>query len=171
VPVNIEGAAFRPSGTLLLALRFPTSASGEQLLVELAGVPEMFDVADAWPEVVRVWVIEGATPEGALAGFRGLSHAGGDVYHAIVGSLDATGKGSVLLEDHPEGAGVESAHWRFELPQGGTVEHAIRVRAEHVRAFPGLRNVEGLSIDEDGCAYYVTDEDERIQLRIGMPPG
>ena len=29
VPINVEGAAFRPSGTLLLALRFPTSAEVE----------------------------------------------------------------------------------------------------------------------------------------------
>lgn len=166
VPVNIEGAAFRPEGTLLLALRFPTSAEGEPLLVELGGVPEMFASEDAWPRVERVWVLEGVTPPGTLTGFRALSAAGEDTYDAIIGSIDAKGKGSVLLEDHPEGAEVESAHWRFTLGAGGTIADAIRVRGEHVRAFPGLHNVEGLSITDDR-AHYVTDEDERIQLRMG----
>ena len=165
VPINVEGAAFRPGGTLLLALRFPTSAEGEPLLVELSGVPEMFEDPDAWPTVERVWVLEGATPDGALTGFRALSHSGDDAYDAIVGSIDATGKGSVLLDDHPEGAAVESAHWRFTLPEGGTAEDAIGVLAEHVRTLTGLRNVEGISIGDER-AFYVTDEDERIQLRF-----
>lgn len=166
VPLNVEGAAFRPSGTLLLGLRFPTSADGEPLLVELAGVPEMFEDAEAWPRVQRVWVLEGATPPGTLTGFRALSHAGEDTFDAIIGSIDATGKGSVLLDDHPEGAEVESAHWRFTVPAGGTIEEAICLRGEHVRTLSGLRNVEGLSV-EGGRAFYVTDEDERIQLRFG----
>jgi len=165
VPINVEGAAFRPSGTLLLALRFPTSAEGEPLLVELSGVPEMFDDPDAWPRAERVWVLEGATPPGALTGFRALSHAGEDTFDAIIGSIDATGKGSVLLEDHPAGAEVECAHWRFTLPKNRTIEEAVRVPGELVRALHGLRNVEGLSVDGDR-AFYVTDEDERIQLRF-----
>lgn len=166
VPINVEGAAFRPSGTLLLALRFPTSAEGEPLLVELSGVPQMFEDDRAWPTVERVWVLEGATPDGTLTGFRALSATGGDSFDAIIGSIDATGKGSVLLDDHPEGAEVESAHWRFSLPEGGTVEDAIRVQGEHVRTLHGLRNVEGLSVEGER-SFYVTDEDERIQLRFG----
>ncbi|MDO6470030.1 hypothetical protein Q4498_18175, partial [Neptunomonas phycophila] len=60
---------------------------------------------------------------------------------------------------------VESTHWRFTLPAGGTAAEAIRVRAEHVRTLHGLRNVEGLSV-LDGQPVYVTDEDERIQVRF-----
>jgi len=41
----------------------------------------------------------------------------------------------------------------------------VRVPGELVRALHGLRNVEGLSVDGDR-AFYVTDEDERIQLRF-----
>ncbi len=160
VPLNVEGAAFRPSGNLLLALRFPTSADGEPLLVELSGVPEGFGDPEAWPVVEHVWVLAGATPPGALTGFRALSHAGGDTYDAIVGSIDATGKESTLLEDHPAGAEVECAHWRFTLPAEGFL-----VAGELVRTLPGLRNVEGLSV-VDGIGHYVTDEDHRIQLRI-----
>ena len=163
VPINVEGAAFRPNGHLLLALRFPTTAAGEPILVELAGVPEMFDAAGNMPRVVRVWELAGVSPAGALVGFRALSHAGDDVYDAIIGSIDATGKGSVLLEDHPAGADVGCAHWRFTLPESA---EPTEVRPMLVRDFPGLRNVEGLAM-EDGRAFYVTDEDHRIQLRFG----
>lgn len=167
VPINIEAAAFRPGGTLLLGLRFPTSAVGEPLLVELSGVPEMFEDSDAWPAAERIYVLEGVTPPGTLTGFRALSHASGDRFDAIVGSIDATGKNSVLLVDHPAGGEVESAHWRFALPSdAGSPLQAVRLRGEHVRTLGGLRNVEGLSVDGER-AYYVTDEDERIQLRMG----
>lgn len=40
------------------------------------------------------------------------------------------------------------------------------MKAELVRDFPGLRNVEGLSV-ESAQTFYVTDEDHRIQLRFG----
>jgi hypothetical protein len=164
VPINIEGAAFRPNGNLLLALRFPSTAEGEPILVELSGVPAMFDGEADAPTVVRVWELAGVSPPGALVGFRALSRSGDDVYDAIVGSIDATGKGSVLLEDHPEGADAHCSHWRFTLP--GDDQHSGPVHAELIRDFPELRNVEGLAV-EGGQTYYVTDEDHRIQLRFG----
>jgi hypothetical protein len=163
VPINIEGAAFRPNGNLLVALRFPTTAEGEPILVELAGVPAMFD-DEAEPTVVRVWELAGVSPPDALVGFRALSRSGHDVYDAIIGSIDATDKGSVLLEDHPEGAVAHCSHWRFTLPADAT--DTAGVPAELIRDFPDLRNVEGLAL-EDGQAFYVTDEDHRIQLRFG----
>jgi hypothetical protein len=163
VPVNIEGAAFRPNGNLLLALRFPTTADGEPILVELSGVPAMFEAEESWPSVEHVWELTGVSPPGALVGFRALSHSGGDTYDAIVGSIDATDKGSVLLEDHPEGALEHCSHWRFTLPADGRDTGAP---AEMIRDFPGLRNVEGIAV-ESGQTFYVTDEDHRIQLRFG----
>jgi hypothetical protein len=163
VPINIEGAAFRPNGNLLLALRFPTTAEGEPILVELAGVPAMFD-EDAEPAVVRVWELAGVSPSDALVGFRALSRSGPDVYDAIIGSIDATDKGSVLLEDHPEGAIAHCSHWRFTLPAEDAPDAGVA--AELIRDFPGLRNVEGLAV-ESGQTFYVTDEDHRIQVRFG----
>ncbi|MCT7661315.1 hypothetical protein [Mycobacterium deserti] len=161
VPINIEGAAFRPDGNLLLALRFPTTAEGEPILVELAGVPAMFDDG-ADPTVVRVWELAGVSPPNALVGFRALSRSGPDVFDAIVGSIDATDKGSALLEDHPDGALAHCSHWRFTLPADGP--HVTSVAL--VRDFPDLRNVEGLAV-ETGQTFYVTDEDHRIQVRFG----
>ena len=38
LPLNVEAAAFTPAGTVLLGLRFPVTAEGEPILVELAGV-------------------------------------------------------------------------------------------------------------------------------------
>jgi hypothetical protein len=163
VPINIEGAAFRPNGNLLLALRFPTTAQGEPILVELSGVPAVFDGAASSPTVVRVWELTGVCPPDALVGFRALSRSGDDVYDAILGSIDATDKGSVLLDDHPEGAIAHCSHWRFTLPAD---DADGAVRAELVRDFPDLRNVEGLAV-ESGQTFYVTDEDHRIQLRFG----
>jgi hypothetical protein len=164
VPINIEGAAFRPNGNLLLALRFPTTAEGEPILVEVSGIPAMFDDGPAAVNVERVWELAGVSPPDALVGFRALSHTGEDVYDAIIGSIDATGKGSVLLEDHPEGADVCCSHWRFTLPADGSDTDSVV--CQQIRDFADLRNVEGLSV-ESGRTFYVTDEDHRIQLRFG----
>jgi hypothetical protein len=164
VPVNIEGAAFRPNGNLLLALRFPTTADGEPILIELSGVPGMFEADGVMPTVEHVWEIAGVSPPGVLVGFRALSHSGGDVYDAVIGSIDATDKGSVLLVDHPEGAEPNCSHWRFSLPADGPAVGGVR--PELVQDFPDLRNVEGLAV-EDGRTFYVTDEDHRIQVRFG----
>uniref|UniRef100_A0A5Q5BSJ7 DUF3616 domain-containing protein n=2 Tax=unclassified Mycobacterium TaxID=2642494 RepID=A0A5Q5BSJ7_MYCSS len=164
VPINIEGAAFRPNGNLLLALRFPTTAAGEPILVELSGVPALFDDEVSSPTAVRVWELAGVSPPDALVGFRALSRSGDDVYDAILGSIDATDKGSVLLDDHPEGAVAHCSHWRFTLTADEPADGAVR--AELVHDFRDLRNVEGLSV-ESGQTFYVTDEDHRIQLRFG----
>jgi hypothetical protein len=50
-PINIEGAAFRESGTLLLGLRFPVSADGRPVLVEIEGIERLFEPGDELPEV------------------------------------------------------------------------------------------------------------------------
>jgi hypothetical protein len=172
-PVNIEGAAFRPEGTALLALRFPTTADGHPILVEVAGLPAMFESPDSWPTVQRLWLLraDGLSPDGLLTGFRALSAEGDDAYSAIVGSIDATGKGSALLEDFPHGGGIHCSHWHFSLagaeatPGPGGGPPVGEVVAELVREFPELRNVEGVSV-APGRAFYVTDEDARIALRI-----
>src|SRR5215213_9754639 len=46
-PINIEGAAFRNNGNLLLGLRFPTTAEGHPILVELEGIENLFEPGDA----------------------------------------------------------------------------------------------------------------------------
>jgi hypothetical protein len=164
LPLNVEAAAFTPSGTLLLGLRFPVTEKGEPVLVEIAGVEGMFDTdTRTWPEVVGAYALTGVTPPGTLVGFRALTATGGGGYEAVVGSIDALGKGSVLLDDHPEGGDVTSRHIRFRLPapDGGR-----RVPAELLDDLAPFHNVEGLAVDGDQRVY-VTDEDHRVAVWLG----
>ncbi|MCX4474257.1 hypothetical protein C5N14_04195 [Micromonospora sp. MW-13] len=161
LPINVEAAAFTPDGTALLGLRFPVTADGDPILVEVAGVPEMFD-AGGWPRALGAYAVTGVTPPGALAGFRAVTPLPDGGYAAIVGSIDALGKGSVLLDDHPQGGHVTSRHVRFRLEKAAG--HLLP--AELVADLAPFHHVEGLA-EEHGHCWYVTDEDHRIALWIG----
>lgn len=167
-PLNVEGAAFTPGGSLLLGLRFPVTDRGEPILVEVTGMADMFESA-AWPRVVRAYALTGVTPPGALTGFRALSADADGSYSAVIGSIDALGKGSVLLDDHPAGGDVTSRHVRFRLPADADVlppsigPGRWEVPGELVADLAPLRNVEGLA-EVAGGHLYVTDEDQRIGL-------
>jgi hypothetical protein len=157
LPLNVEAAAFTPAGTLLLGLRFPVTVAGEPIMVEIADVEGMFDNDPrTWPSVVRAYALTGVTPAGTLTGFRALT-ASDDGFEAVVGSIDALDKGSVLLDDHPGGGDITCTHVRFKL--GGDTA----VPAEVVDDLAPFRNVEGLTV-ADGGRIYVTDEDHRIAL-------
>jgi hypothetical protein len=159
LPLNVEAAAFTPAGSLLLGLRFPVTDRGEPILIEVTGMAGMFE-AGVWPQAVRAYALTGVTPPGALTGFRALSASADGSYAAVIGSIDAIGKGSVLLDDHPAGGDVTSRHVRFRLPaEPGRRE----VPAELVADLAPLRNVEGLT-EVEGGHLYVTDEDQRIAL-------
>jgi hypothetical protein len=159
-PVNVEAAEFRADGRLLLGLRYPTTAEGHPILVELHDAETLFDGAE--PRCGNVWVLEGAGSPEAPAGLRGLETRGDDRFDAIVGDLDAAGKSAIVLEDHPEGGNAPSEHVRFELPLtagGGSVA------TERVHGFGELRRVEGIAVDFEGHAHYVVDEEGRVALR------
>ncbi|HTF06578.1 MAG TPA: hypothetical protein VK659_00210 [Asanoa sp.] len=157
LPLNVEAAAFTPAGTLLLGLRFPVTTAGEPIMVEIAGVEGMFDADPrTWPSVVRAYALTGVTPPGALTGFRALT-ATPEGFEAVVGSIDALGKGSVLLDDHPTGGEVTCTHVRFALGDSAAVV------GEVVDDLAPFHNVEGLAV-VDGERTYVTDEDHRIAL-------
>ncbi|NJP34987.1 DUF4185 domain-containing protein [Micromonospora thermarum] len=158
LPLNVEAVAFTPAGTALLGLRFPVTAAGEPILVELAGVPAMFDGPPVWPEALGAYVVTGVTPPGALTGFRAVAPTADGGYAAVIGSIDALGKGSVLLEDHPAGGDVTSRHVRFRLPAEGHL-----AAAELVADLAPFHHVEGLA-ELDGNCFYVTDEDHRVAL-------
>jgi hypothetical protein len=159
-PVNVEAAEFRSDGRLLLGLRYPTTADGHPILVELHDADTLFDGAP--PRCGNVWVLEDVGSAGAPAGLRGLETRGDDRFDAIVGDLDAAGKSATVLEDHPEGGNAPSEHVRFRLPLtagGGSVS------AERVHGFGELRRVEGIAVDFEGHAHYVIDEEGRVALR------
>lgn len=161
-PVNVEGAAFRSSGRLLLGVRHPVSAEGHPLLVELDDPPALFEDPDAIPVCSHVWVLEDVGSPDEPVGVRALHDAGSDRFDAVVGNLDTGGKGAAMLADHPEGARAHSTHVRFALPAmagGGSVTVDV------VRTFTEERRIEGLVVDDAGD-HYVVDLDGRVELRV-----
>ena len=86
-------------------------------------------------------------------GIRAL-HRRRDELHVIVGCLDASGKGSTLLDDHPEGANTPCSHYSFRLP---TKRDGGVVKAKLVHQFD-VANVEGLALGTGTRCFYVTDE-------------
>jgi hypothetical protein len=103
-PINIEGAAFRESGTLLLGLRFPFSAEGYPVFVELEGIDRLLEPGDSLPEVGGFWVVDAVGRDGDIAGVRDLailSTERGEELHLVTGNVDSRDKESVLIQDYP----------------------------------------------------------------------
>ena len=159
-PVNIEAAEFRANGNLVLGLRYPVTAEGHPLLVELENVAELFDDPHAVPRCGDVWVLGDVGSVEAPAGLRGLDTHGDDRFDAVIGDLDASGKSATVLADHPEGAVAASEHVRFELKPGGGV-----VGSKVIHHFGDIRRVEGVAVDHEGHAHYVIDEEGHVALR------
>ena len=161
VPINVEGAAFATDGRLLLALRFPTTREGRPLIVALEDPDAIMDDPRAVPAVGDVWVVDAGTAELPL-GLRALDRTADGGMQAIVGSLDARGKDSALLDGHPEAGEAGCAHVRLgPLPPGGGV-----VPAEVVHDFGELRSVEGVADGPHGHAMYVVDEESHVDMRF-----
>ena len=161
---NIEAAAFRADGSLLLGLRFPVSASGAPVLVELAGVPASFDGGEE-PSVAAVWHLDGPGSEAAPVGFRALTTRDGHTFDCVLGNLDATDKGSLLIECYPQGGPALSSHWRFDL---GDRDDGGQVGATHVHSELGddEQRVEGIAPGPDGHMLYVVDEEGKVGMRF-----
>jgi hypothetical protein len=165
-PINIEGAAFRESGTLLLGLRFPVSADGHPILVEIEGIERLFEPGDELPEVVGFWVVDAVGRQGEIAGVRDLALLGtaeGEELHLVIGNVDSRDKDSVLIRDYPGGRHTVATHFRSVLPPSA---HSGSLDAEFVREFPDLPRVEGIAITDGERFFYVTDEDEGVHLRL-----
>ncbi|CAN5696029.1 hypothetical protein BH24ACT18_BH24ACT18_23230 [soil metagenome] len=164
-PINIEGAAFRQDGSLLLGLRFPTAASGRPLLVELEGIDRLF-AKDGLPAVLGFWTVDAVGKGGDIAGVRDLAlhpTEDGEELHLVTGNVDSRDKQSVLVQDYPGGRETVATHFRCAMPPDA---HSGELKGEFVREFPNLPRVEGLAIADNDRAYYVTDEDEGVHLRL-----
>ena len=165
-PINIEGAAFREGGNLLLGLRFPTTAQGRPILIELRGIQRLFDGKDALPEVAGFWTAEAVGGNGEIAGVRDLALLrtdNGEELHLVTGNVDSRDKESVLIQDYPGGSETVATHFRCILPPDS---HSGHLETEFVREFPSLPRVEGLAVTPEGRTFYVTDEDEGVHLRL-----
>lgn len=165
-PINIEGAAFRASGTLLLGLRYPTTADGRPILIELEGIARLFEPGDELPEVRGFWTVDAIGKNGEIAGVRDLAllQTGEDEeLHLVTGNVDSRDKQSVLVRDYPGGRETVATHFRCALPPDA---NSGALEAEFVREFPSLPRVEGIAVTHEGRAFYVTDEDEGVHLRL-----
>jgi hypothetical protein len=161
-PINVEGMEFRANGRLLLGLRYPVSADGHPLLVELDDIEALFADPNAVPTCSHIWELDNAGDRDAPMGIRALHTEGNDVFDAVVGDLDAAGKGATILADHPTGGRAASRHVRFSLPLragGGAVQ------VETVHEFGAIKRVEGIAMAADGHAHYVIDEEGHVALR------
>jgi hypothetical protein len=161
-PINVEGMEFRVNGRLLLGLRYPVSVDGHPLLVEVDDVEALLADPGAVPSCGHVWELENVGDRDEPMGIRGLHTSGEDVFDAVVGDLDAAGKGATILADHPEGGAAASRHVRFSLP---LVAGGGAVRAATVHDFGAIKRVEGIALAQDGHAHYVIDEEGRVALR------
>ena len=171
-PINVEGAAFLPSGACVLGLRIPVHADGHPLLVVVEGIERAFGDAPGddtpaehvQPRVVGVHVVANVGEPSAPVGVRDLAIRGGTSLHLLVGNLDSGGKGSVLLEHLPEGLRAQSSQWHVDLVEGVLPSRDLGAVPE--AHFPVLRRVEGLAYAPDGTPRYVVDEDEAVGLRL-----
>ena len=163
LPIHFEGTAIRADGSLLLGLRFPVAADGRPILVELIGVERLFEPDSAMPEAEGFWVVDTVGRNGEMAGVCDLALAGDDELHLVTGNVDSRDNQSVLLQDYPGGRHTVATHFHCTRPPG---EHSGFLKAEFVRDFPDLLQVEGIAITEDGRFFYVTDEDEGVHLRL-----
>jgi hypothetical protein len=149
-PINVEGAAFLPNGHLLLGLRYPTTATGHPILVEIERIDALCEGEE--PRVAAIWIIDNVGTKDAPAGVRELD-ARGAAIHVLTGDLDNPGV--------PDGAPNEHAVIRVPPARSLTVH----VKAKRVRKLPSGSNAEGLAVQDDGTVWYVHD-DEQIRLAV-----
>lgn len=165
-PINIEGAAFRDNGNLLLGLRFPVTTEGRPILIELEGIERLFDADSSLPEVAGFWTVDAVGEGGEIAGVRDLALLetdSGEELHLVTGNVDSRDRQSVLMQDYPGGRETVATHFRCILPKDA---RSGALEAEFVREFPSLPRVEGIAVTNEGRAFYVTDEDEGVHLRL-----
>ncbi|MBE2315939.1 hypothetical protein DVA67_008130 [Solirubrobacter sp. CPCC 204708] len=159
-PINVEAMEFTAEGSLLLGLRYPVTAEGHPLLVEILHPETLFEDPDALPEPGRVFHLQNIGSAAAPAGFRALDTRDGHSFDAVIGDLDAANKSATVLEDHPEGGEAASEHVRFTVAGEGA-----GLTAECVHHFGEIRRVEGVAIDHEGHSHFVIDEEGHVALR------
>ena len=162
-PVNVEGAAFRPDGSLLVGLRSPVSAAGDPLVVELGGFAAAFPPGSQLPPVTRIWILERVGTRASPAGIRDLeAEPDGKLLSVITGCMDRE-----LLRRGDRERTPEFKHWTVSLPRSGA---GGPVAPTPVRSFPReLQRLEGVARRPDGGYVYVTDDEDRVTLLVAGP--
>jgi hypothetical protein len=148
LPLNIEGAAFDDQGGLLLGLRFPVTASGQPIIVELAELDGAFRSAGWWPVVRAIRVLTGAGSPRAPVGIRDLELSGDDL-HVLVGGIEPE------LVDHAPAPSARSFEHRVGRWTRGAEAASFPTRL--VRRFRPGQRVEGLAGNDAGGFAYVAE--------------
>jgi hypothetical protein len=148
LPLNVEGASFDDQGGLLLGLRFPVTASGQPIIVELGEIEGAFGSPGWWPVVRAIRVLTGAGSPRAPVGIRDLELSG-DALHVLVGGIEPE-----LVEHAP----APSAR-AFEHRVGRWTRRAkaASLPTRLVRRFRPGQRVEGLAGDGAGGFAYVAE--------------
>lgn len=157
-PLNIEGAAFRANGNLLLGLRSPVSEDGHPIIVELGGFVSTFGNAQQTPRVQAVCVLNDIGSSEQPLGVRDLEAESDDEHlSVIVGRLDRE-----LLRKRDRDSTTPFAHWRTTMTGSQT---RARWPSELIRVFgEDVERLEGVAQRPDGRFVYATDEG-RVVLR------
>jgi hypothetical protein len=163
LPLNIEGAAFDDQGGLVLGLRFPVTASGQPIIVELKELDGAFRSAGWWPVVRAIRVLSGAGSPRAPVGIRDLELSGDDL-HVLVGGIDPE------LVDHAPPPSARS----FEHRVGRWTRGAESLPTRLVRRFQPGQRVEGLAGDGAGGFAYIVERlpevDRPAKGRVAVLP-
>lgn len=150
--INVEGSTFLPNGHLLLGLRYPATAHGHPILVEIERIDRIFEGKK--PEIATIWIVENVGSEKAPAGIRELDARGSSI-HLITGDID-----------DPKLRRPPSEHHKIVArPQRAVAVR--RVEAERIRAFRGNAHVEGIAVQDDGTVWYAHDDE---QIRLSFAP-
>jgi len=148
LPLNIEGAAFDDRGGLVLGLRFPVTASGQPIIVELAELDGAFRSAGWWPVVRAIRVLTGAGSPRAPVGIRDLELSGADL-HVLVGGIEPE-----LVDHAPQPSARSFQHRVGHWTKGA---EASKLPTRLVRRFRPGQRVEGLAGDGAGGFAYVAE--------------
>jgi hypothetical protein len=148
--INVEGSSFLPNGHLLLGLRYPVTAQGHPILVEIERLDRLFK--GKTPEIASIWIVTNVGSAKAPAGIRELD-ARGSVIHLIAGDID-----------DPKLTRPPSAHFKI-VAKPRSLAAVKRVEAERIRTFRRDMHVEGIAVQDDGSVWYAHD-DEEIRLTV-----
>ena len=164
-PINVEGVAFLPSGRLLVGLRYPVTAGGHPILVEIDGIDRLFEKGGLKKygrlKATRVFVLDDVGRPDQPAGVRAMIQRGQTIY-AVTGDLDSDPDESQVLADHPEGFDAPNRYHVFDIPDGPDYG-VVKIKAGSKFEFDQDANVEAVAVMDDGSVWFAHDgEDIRL---------
>ena len=162
-PINVEAAEFRADGRLLLGLRYPVTADGHPLLVEIHDVESLFDDPDALPRAGNVWWLENV---GSAGGARRLPRPRHARRRPLRRDRRRPRRGQQVRDRArgPPGGRPRGVRARPLLAPGRRGRRAGRPRRPCTTSARSAAS-RASTIDHEGHAHYVIDEEGHVALR------